>query len=76
VHEFNEAGIIPPIVEHIWDVNPILNEKGTFGQLLTAIFGYNGNPALTETIAYIAYFVGAWTLWQNWSTVPAKKLIA
>jgi len=56
VHEFNEVGWIPPIIEHIWDVNPILDENSTAGQLLKALFGYNGNPSLTEVIAYLAYF--------------------
>jgi high-affinity iron transporter len=56
VHEFNEAGWIPGIIEHVWDINPILDEDGTGGQLLAALFGYNGNPSLTEVIAYLAYF--------------------
>jgi high-affinity iron transporter len=70
VHEFNEAGIIPSVLEHVWDINPILNEDGTVGQLLTALFGYNGNPALTETIAYFAYFAAAWLLWNK--VAPAQ----
>ena len=57
VHEFNEVGWIPAIIEHVWDINPILNEKSTFGAMLKALFGYNGNPSLTEVIAYLAYFV-------------------
>ncbi len=56
VHEFNEAGWIPPIIEHVWDVNPWLDENSTAGSLLKALFGYNGNPSLTEALAYLAYF--------------------
>lgn len=56
VHEFNEVGWIPGVVEHVYDLNPILNEKSTVGQLLTALFGYNGNPSLTELMAYVSYF--------------------
>lgn len=55
VHEFNEVGWIPGIIEHVWDINPLLNEKSLGGQMLTALFGYNGNPSLTEVFAYIAY---------------------
>ncbi len=55
IHEFIEAGIIPPLVEPIWDINHILPEKETFGLFLKAIFGYNGNPALLEVIAYLVY---------------------
>lgn len=55
IHEFHEVGIIPPIVEHVWDINNILPEKSTFGQFLTAIVGYNGNPSLVEMVTYFVY---------------------
>ena len=58
VHEFNEAGIIPPVIEHIWDINGILNEKSELGLVLKALVGYNGNPSLTEVIAYFGYLGG------------------
>lgn len=57
VHEFNEAGWIPPIIEHVWDINFILDENSTLGVFLKAMFGYNGNPSLTEVAAYLGYFV-------------------
>jgi high-affinity iron transporter len=57
VHEFNEVGWIPAVIEHVWDVNAFINEDSTFGLLLKALFGYNGNPSLTEMLAYFAYFV-------------------
>ncbi len=57
IHEFNEAGLIPPVIEHVWDVNPVLNEKSVFGSLLAALFGYNGNPSLSEVAGYLAYFL-------------------
>ena len=57
VHEFNEAGLIPPVIEHVWDTNGFIDEKSTVGELLKALVGYNGNPSLTEVISYIGYFV-------------------
>lgn len=56
VHEFNEAGWIPPLIEHVWDTNSVINESSLVGQVLKTLFGYNGNPSLTEVIAYVAYF--------------------
>ncbi len=56
VHEFNEVGWIPPIVEHVWDVNSWLDENSTAGSILKALFGYNGNPSLSEVFAYLVYF--------------------
>ena len=57
IHEFHEAGIIPTVVEHVWDMNHILPEKSTFGRFLTAIVGYNANPSLIEVITYPLYLV-------------------
>lgn len=56
VHEFNEVGWMPSVIEHVWDVNPWLDENSTAGGILKALFGYNGNPSLTEVLAYLAYF--------------------
>ena len=55
VHEFEEAGVINPIKEHVYDINHILDEKGTVGGFLKALFGYNGNPSLTEVLSYLGY---------------------
>lgn len=55
VHELNEVGWVPAVVEHVWDVNPLLDEKSPIGVLLATLFGYNGNPSLTEVLAYAVY---------------------
>jgi high-affinity iron transporter len=57
VHEFNEVGWIPPVIEHVWNLNPVLDENSTLGLMLKALLGYNGNPSLTEVLAYSAYYV-------------------
>lgn len=56
VHELNEAGWIPAVIEHVWDINHIFDEKSQWGLIFKALFGYNGNPSLTEVIAYVTYF--------------------
>lgn len=58
IHELQEAAVIPVIIEHVWDVNAILNEKSVFGQLLNTLFGYNGNPSLIEVIGFFGYLIG------------------
>lgn len=72
VHEFNEVGWIPAVVEHVWDMNVVLDETSLMGQLLRTLFGYNGNPSLTEIIAYFAYLVVVSIFWRRDNTVPAK----
>ncbi len=58
VHELEELGWIHPIRSHIWDINWLINEKQGVGSFLKALFGYNGNPSLTEVIVYVAYLTG------------------
>jgi high-affinity iron transporter len=57
IHEFNEAGLIPNIIGHVWDINHILDENSAVGLTLKALFGYNGNPSLTEILGYVGYYV-------------------
>jgi high-affinity iron transporter len=56
IHELNEARWVPAIIEHVYDINPLLDENSQVGLILKALFGYNGNPSLTEIIAYAGYF--------------------
>lgn len=66
VKEFNEAGIIPPLMDQVWDLNPPLNQDGTYpllhekgliGSSLKALFGYSASPSLTEVMAYSGYWI-------------------
>jgi high-affinity iron transporter len=78
IHEFQEAALLPTLVEHVWDINPILDEGSVVGAFLKAIFGYNGNPSLLEALAYSAYFaaVGMASLRSNRAMAPAARASA
>ncbi len=65
IHEFQEAGYLPVFVDHLWDINHVLDENGTVGSLLKGIFGYNGNPSLMEVIAYPLYLVVVLTFFMR-----------
>lgn len=76
VHEFQEAGIIPTVVEEVWDINPpapreaegiypALHEKGSIGSVAKGLLGYNGNPSLIEVLSYIGYIILILILWKN-----------
>ena len=68
IHEFEEANILPPIVEHVWDLNPdaplsgqgiypIFHEDGSIGSIAKGLFGYNGSPSLLEVLSYLFYLL-------------------
>ncbi|MFM8321168.1 MAG: FTR1 family protein [Chloroflexota bacterium] len=74
IHEFNEAGLAPAVIEHVWDINHILDEDSTAGELLAALFGYNGNPSLSELLAYLAYLLGiGFALRRATTGLPAAR---
>lgn len=60
VHEFNEVGLIPELVDHVWNLAPILSETSLLGQILKTLFGYNASPSLSSVISYVVYFVAVW----------------
>jgi high-affinity iron transporter len=57
VHEFNELGWIPAIVDPIWNLSSWLPDGSTLGQILKALVGYNSSPSLSQVIAYLGYFI-------------------
>jgi high-affinity iron transporter len=78
VHEFQEAGILPMTVEHVWNTNGVISEDSTTGEFLTALFGYNGNPSALEVAACAGYLAIALTFflrplvsWRR-SAAPAQ----
>jgi high-affinity iron transporter len=57
IHEFNVVAWIPTIIENVWNVNFFIDENSILGELLKTLFGYNGNPSLTEMISYFSYLL-------------------
>jgi high-affinity iron transporter len=71
VHEFNEVGWIPSVIEHVWNLDAVISETSLLGQLLKTLFGYSSSPSLTEMIAYFTYLAVVLVLWRR-DTAPIK----
>ena len=71
VHEFNEVGWIPSVIEHVWNLDSVISESSLLGQLLKTLFGYSSAPSLTEMIAYFVYIAVVTILWRR-DTAPVK----
>ncbi|MDQ7818970.1 MAG: iron uptake transporter permease EfeU [Armatimonadota bacterium] len=74
IHEYQEAGLLPVMVEQVWDTSRILSEKSVAGSLLGAVFGYNANPSLLEVLAYGLYLLGVG--WAYFRPPTARELAA
>jgi len=75
VHEFNEVGWIPSVIEHVWNLDSVISETSLLGQLLKTLFGYSSAPSLTEMIVYFVYIAIVTILWRR-ETAPVKKATA
>ncbi len=77
IGEFGEAGIVPPLREHLWDTNHIITEDGHLGQLLHALFGYSASPSLSQLLGYLTYWVlvGLW-LYKKEAALAFKRILA
>ncbi len=73
VGELNALNWIPAIVGHVYDLNPVVPAASTAGEFLRALFGYNANPALTEMLAYIGYFLIVLGLLRYFKRKPAAE---
>jgi len=72
VHELTDAGVLPALVQRVWDINPaprpngslpLLHDEGYVGSMARGFFGYRGAPTLIEILAYGAYLAAAIPLW-------------
>ena len=72
LHELQEAGLIPVVIEHVWDINPqvaaegpipLFHEQGHLGSIFKGLFGYNGNPSLLEVLFYVLYLAAVSLAW-------------
>lgn len=74
VHEFNDLGWIPPLMDPIWNLSVWLREDSLLGSLLKSLFGYNAEPSLTEALAYVSYLVVLVFVWRG--VAPHTRLAA
>jgi high-affinity iron transporter len=57
VHEFIEVGLLPALINPVYDISAILPHKEGIGQFLRAIVGYSSTPELTTLLAQGAYLL-------------------
>jgi len=53
-----QAGLIPALVDPVWDLSAVLPEHGAIGQLLHVLVGYDDRPSAMQLLAFAATLVG------------------
>jgi len=65
VHEWQEAGILPVTIEHVWDTSAFMPQDSVVGGLARSLFGYAESPSLLEAVSYLAYLVTVGLMWAR-----------
>ena len=75
--EFQEAGLVPAVVEHVWDTGGFISDGSDLGATLGALFGYTAAPSLAQVLGYVGYwaFVAIW-IYRDVTVSVFKRMLA
>ena len=67
VGKLESAGLISPILSHIWNTTWLIDDRTLFGHIVSGFLGYRAKPSLMEVLAYLIYFASIlwWLRRQN-----------
>jgi len=57
VEKLVALGVLPALIDPVWDTSALLDDGGRFGGLLASFTGYRAKPALLPLLALVAYWV-------------------
>lgn len=66
------SGVLPALLDPVWDTSFLLDDGTKTGGLIAALTGYRAQPALLLVLAYGAYWALVWWL-MRWQRQPALK---
>lgn len=67
-------GVLPPIVDQLWDTTAVLDDSTRFGGFVAAFTGYRAQPALLPLLALAAYWAAIWAfLYRDTGATPGKE---
>jgi high-affinity iron transporter len=68
-------GVLPAIVDPVWDSSWLLSDSHGVGKILADFAGYRALPALSSLLLWLAYWLAAWTLLRQGGK-PAARVTA
>ena len=75
--EFSEAGIVPTLVDKVWDTSGIVSDGSQLGEVLGALFGYTGTPSLAQVLGYVGYLlVVVFSVFRDGTVAAMRKVYA
>jgi high-affinity iron transporter len=75
IHEFEEVGCLPPLIDPIWNTSSWLPTSSSTGAILQTFFGYTAQPSLLQVIGYVSYLLVTGLLLLKPRSKPATATI-
>ena len=76
VHELQEAGWLPFLESHAFDLSATLPDDDGVGAVLRGLVGYNADPGVLEVVAWAAYLVVVGTLYlRPTQPLPSRRVV-
>ncbi|MFF4806974.1 iron uptake transporter permease EfeU [Micromonospora chersina] len=72
VHDFQEAGVLPGLNQHAFDISGALDPSTWYAALLSGMFNITAAPTVLEMIAWVAYAVPVLVLFLRKPASPAR----
>ncbi|GGY16717.1 FTR1 family iron permease [Paludibacterium paludis] len=60
VDKLIEMGVLPALVDPVWDSSSLLDDSTAAGGLVASLTGYRAHPALTGLLSYALFWLGVW----------------
>ena len=57
IHEFQEVGLLPVLIDPLWNLNILDPDVNILGQFAKSLFGWRPDPSLLMVVGYLAYLV-------------------
>jgi high-affinity iron transporter len=73
LHELQEAGWLPFLEEHAYDLSASLPDDEGVGAILRGLVGYNADPTWLEVVGWAAYLVVVGGFFLRTPSVPGSK---
>ena len=75
VHEFQEIGMLPILLNPAWDLRSILSNDSLPGSILRSLIGYNDHPSVLEVVTYLGYWIVILQAIRWWTLRLGTQLI-
>ncbi|WP_446218496.1 iron uptake transporter permease EfeU [Micromonospora sp. IBHARD004] len=76
VHDFQEAGVLPGLNNHAFDISSVLDPSTWYAALLAGMFNITATPSVLEMVAWVAYAVPVLALFLRKPAAPAAPATA